>query len=144
MPALVLLLVIMVVPDRLPEHWMTGVTSVPGLLAVLVVGGVVLAPRSRVADVLSWPPLTWLGRRSYGLYLYHFPIISLFLHQMHHPAGRTGRAAAGMAVSVLAAAASYRWLEQPFLRLKARIADRSVTATSGPDPGGTLEAPVSP
>jgi peptidoglycan/LPS O-acetylase OafA/YrhL len=144
MPALLLLLVIMVVPDRLPARWMTGVTSIPGLLAVLVVTGVVLAPGSRVAGALSWPALTWVGRRSYGLYLYHFPIISVFLHQVPYPAGRTGRAAAGMALSVLVAAASYRWLEQPFLRLKSLIADRSVPTSSGPGTDGALGAPVSP
>jgi peptidoglycan/LPS O-acetylase OafA/YrhL len=74
-----------------------------------------------------------VGRRSYGVYLYHFPVVSVFLHQVPYPAGENARAVAGMAVSVLVAAASYRWLEQPFLRLKARVADRSAPA-----------APVSP
>lgn len=27
---------------------------------------------------LSWPPLVYIGRLSYGIYLWHFPIVSLF------------------------------------------------------------------
>lgn len=130
-PALASLLVVMVMPHRLPERWMTGVTSIPGVLAVVVVAGVVLTPQSWGARALSWPVLTWVGRRSYGVYLYHFPIVSVFLHQVHHPAGENVRAVAGMAFSLAVAAASYRWIEQPFLRLKARIAHRSLPRPMG-------------
>ena len=136
LPAIVVLLVVLVVPHRLPEVWLTGLRSIPGLLSVVVVSGVILAPRSWTARSLSWSPLTWMGRRSYGLYLYHFAILSVFLHQVPYPASETIRGLAGMAVSILAAAASYRWLEKPFLRLKVRIADRSVpTLARYPAPG---------
>lgn len=141
-PAVAVLLVVMAMPHRLPERWMTGVTSVPGVLAVVVVAGVVLTPQSWVSAALSWPALTWVGRRSYGVYLYHFPIVSVFLHQVPYPPAHNVRAVAGMAVSLLVAAGSYRWLEQPFLRLKARIADRSLPRPMGP--GGTSAGRVSP
>ena len=82
LPAMVVLLVVLVVPHRLPEVWLTGLSSIPGLLSVVVVSGVILAPRSWTARSLSWSPLTWMGRRSYGLNLYHFAILSVFLHQV--------------------------------------------------------------
>src|SRR6185437_3600145 len=51
------------------------VTLVVGFAAVLIVA----ATRSRgvVGDLLSRPPVVAVGRRSYGLYLYHWPIFVL-------------------------------------------------------------------
>ena len=141
LPAIVVLLVVLAVPHRLPEVWLTGLRSIPGVLSVVVVSGVILAPRSWTARCLSWSPLTWMGRRSYGLYLYHFVILSVFLHQVPYPASETVRGLAGMAVSILVAAASYRWLEKPFLQLKDRIADRSVPTLVARDPAPGIRGP---
>lgn len=44
---------------------------------MLVVIGVVVIPNSRLAKLLSLRPLRWIGARSYGIYLWHFPIIIL-------------------------------------------------------------------
>ncbi len=61
----------------------------------------------------------WFGRRSYGLYLYHFPVLSLLRHQV--TVGPLWlRVLVGIALTVAVTAASYRWVELPFLRLKER------------------------
>jgi peptidoglycan/LPS O-acetylase OafA/YrhL len=62
---------------------------------------------------LTHPALLWIGRRSYGLYLWHYPILRWF-------AGRGWPLAVGIALSFAVAAASFVWIEQPFLRLKRR------------------------
>ncbi|WP_353807395.1 acyltransferase family protein [Agromyces sp. SYSU T00194] len=83
---------------------------------------------------MEWAPLRWFGLRSYSLYLWHLPIMSLALH--HAPAGVPGwtRVIVGVAASLLVAEASYRWIEQPVLRLRDRRRPAPV-ADPGPRSG---------
>jgi peptidoglycan/LPS O-acetylase OafA/YrhL len=69
------------------------------------------SPASRFGRVLGWRPLRWLGVRSYGIYLWHFPIIVLTT-----PAnGRETvvRGTAQVAASIGVAALSWRYVEDP-------------------------------
>ncbi len=65
------------------------------------------------ARVLTWPPLAALGQVSYGLYLWHFPLIWMI-------AGDPGRARPervllALSVALAIATASYLALERPML-----------------------------
>jgi peptidoglycan/LPS O-acetylase OafA/YrhL len=88
------------------------------LIVALGAGGLVLAAASTgvVSWLLGWPPLRWLGVRSYGIYLWHWPVIALTAAALHQP--RSGLwlwlAEAGLSISL--AAASWRWIEQPIIR----------------------------
>jgi peptidoglycan/LPS O-acetylase OafA/YrhL len=65
-----------------------------------------------VGRVLNLPPIPALGRISYGVYLYHWPI---FLVLDHQRTGLDGWVLTGVriAVTVAVAAASYRFIEEP-------------------------------
>jgi peptidoglycan/LPS O-acetylase OafA/YrhL len=69
-------------------------------------------PASRLARVLGSGPLRWVGVRSYGIYLWHQPIIVLSTPASSHAVAPL-RALAQVAASVLMAALSWRFLEEP-------------------------------
>jgi len=76
---------------------------------------------------LSLPVFVYLGRISYALYLWHFPIL--------HIGRELGLPHWGKftpVVSLIVAAASYRWLEAPFLRLKERGAGSTINEPALP------------
>src|SRR5260370_42293506 len=69
----------------------------------------------------SW--LVYLGKISYGLYAYHFLGLQLskrLLTGYHHAHGWTLSWLWSLAITFLLAAASFKWLDRPFLRLKRR------------------------
>lgn len=73
--------------------------------------------------LMSAPLLVYLGRMSYGLYVYHRFGLELAELALPGTAGAplAGRAALALFITGALSAASYRWLEMPFLRLKARF-----------------------
>jgi peptidoglycan/LPS O-acetylase OafA/YrhL len=79
--------------------------------AILAAGAV---PGSLVGRALAWAPLRWLGVRSYGIYLWHYPVIVL-----SSPANSTEdlpRAAVQVAASIALAALSWKFVEEPVRR----------------------------
>lgn len=81
-------------------------------LATVLVLAAVVHPASRLGPALGCRPLRWIGVRSYGIYLWHFPVIILTT-----PAGAHGfnpaRAFLQMAAVVGIAALSWRFIENP-------------------------------
>jgi peptidoglycan/LPS O-acetylase OafA/YrhL len=72
------------------------------------------APASRFGQIMGWEPLRWLGVRSYGIYLWHFPIIVLTT-----PAGggdTPSRRVLQLAAIIGCAAVSWRYIEEPIRR----------------------------
>ncbi len=83
-------------------------------LATAAVVAAAACPATLTAKALGWRPLRWLGVRSYGIYLWHFPVIVLTT-----PANSTEdlpRAAAQVAVTIAIAAVSWRYIEEPIRR----------------------------
>lgn len=96
-----------------------GFTFIALLCAVLVLVSTYYS--STILSVpLSWSPLQWLGRISYGLYLWHWLVVrntSFYQLGKWEPWARLGLALA-------IAAASYYLVERPFNKLKRRFSTR--------------------
>ncbi len=68
--------------------------------------------------------LLYLGKISYGLYVVHefAHFCAIRLVHASTPGAVLAQSVVGLALTILVAAASYRWLESPFLKLKERFA----------------------
>jgi peptidoglycan/LPS O-acetylase OafA/YrhL len=94
-----------------------------GLVALLFVAPAVFpSPRGLPARLLKWRTLAWLGLISYGIYLWHDPLLGKLI-QHGGLSWWPGHAflvltAATAVATVAAAAASYYVVERPILALK--------------------------
>lgn len=86
------------------------------LAAAAAIAGMTEGVRG-LARLCATRPALWVGKRSYAIYLWHFPLIMLAVRDGY---GRPGKVAA-VGLAFLAAALSWRLVEQPFLRLKQRL-----------------------
>jgi peptidoglycan/LPS O-acetylase OafA/YrhL len=83
----------------------------------------VVSPNGRMARLLSWKPLVQLGVVSYGVYLWHNPVFHLV------QTGSDGWLNLPMqftrlAITAILVIVSYRYIERPMLRKKARLSRR--------------------
>ncbi|MFJ4846809.1 acyltransferase family protein [Streptomyces sp. NPDC088733] len=74
----------------------------------------------RIARLLAWRPLAWTGRRSYGIYLWHWPVLACLVNAAPEALSSPFVRCAALALPVVLAAVSYRVLEEPLLRLGLR------------------------
>ena len=94
------------------------------LLAAIAVAAVIVSvvqpDRGALGAVLSLSPLRWVGRISYGLYLWHWPVY-LWLTGARTGLHGTELLALRLAVSVAFAAASYYLIELPIREKRLRL-----------------------
>jgi peptidoglycan/LPS O-acetylase OafA/YrhL len=102
---------IAVVPDTTPAYYRGGSVAFCLVIALLLLT-IETDPSGEVARLLSRRPLVLVGRISYGLYLWHWPVI-LWLHA---PDGSWLRRLASIALIFGAATLSYVVVEAPARR----------------------------
>jgi len=117
-------------PDAYQYIW--GYTLLNYLFVVLIY---CIVHEKMFVRFLDWLPLQYVGKISYGLYIYHFPIISFFpviwLESQFQDMGISGGLVSliilmlAFIVTVAVASLSYYVLEKPFLKLKDRFASYS-------------------
>lgn len=96
------------------------IVTVVNVATALIIVAVLATPDNRVKHLLSNPALVAIGRMSYGVYLYHILAINLVRHYLNPPAELLS--AGALVLTLIVAAASYRLVEAPALRLKDRFA----------------------
>ncbi|MCL7713618.1 acyltransferase family protein [Stenotrophomonas mori] len=94
-----------------PGHspWGAGVWPVAGTLGLLA--ALHRSARGWVGASLSSVPMVAIGRMSYSLYLWHWPVFVLFRWTLGLDSAGTG--AAAVLCTVLLSWLSWRWVEQP-------------------------------
>ena len=115
----------LVIPRLNPfRHWLDPVNAVL-LLTVLAVVAVCGALAAGSTTFTSWP-LRSVGAVSYGLYLWHFPLISAYAGGFFRPLG-THRATTSVLVamgSLVIAYLSFVFVERPLMRRYKRRLER--------------------
>ncbi|UUT35896.1 acyltransferase family protein [Microbacterium elymi] len=127
-------------PDTITFPGTLAAASV--LTAIVIVAGT--AAGSALGPALDAGPLRWIGDRSYSIYLWHWPLLVLI-------AAMTGRTAGSdplpawigglvLVLTVLCAAASHRFVEQPVRRYGFRGSLRRLHRHLVGPPGARLRA----
>lgn len=101
-------------PDDAPAYYFGGSLA----FAVVVAGllwAVDTAPSSLVSRALSLRPAVWLGRISYGVYLWHWPLVIMF----------SSAPLTALVLTISLAAVSFYLLEQPIRRGRLPLVRRS-------------------
>lgn len=70
-------------------------------------------PASRIALFLRFRPLRWMGVRSYGIYLWHYPIIALTTPKVHAGEFSLTRAILQFVLIIVVAQISWKFIENP-------------------------------
>jgi peptidoglycan/LPS O-acetylase OafA/YrhL len=99
------------------------------LLMVAALGGRD-TPLNRVLST-SWA--TAIGRWSYGIFLWHFPLLVIFEDKVDYPSGVAGfviRLGLVLALSIPLSAATYAWVERPTIAWSQRA--RTYVGSAGP------------
>jgi peptidoglycan/LPS O-acetylase OafA/YrhL len=88
------------------------------LLAALAAAALIAAAAGQgiIATVTDWHPLRWIGVRSYGIYLWHWPVIALGTALAGQGAASPWLWIVELGVTFALAAASWRYIETPIMR----------------------------
>ncbi len=100
-----------------PAWLRTGATPILSLGVALLIVHAATSPGSWLVKSLSVSPLVFLGRISYGLYLWHLPIWFALLPALR---GWPLLPLFCLGLSIVIAGLSYRYVERPILRLQKR------------------------
>jgi peptidoglycan/LPS O-acetylase OafA/YrhL len=129
------------------EQWLVPPFVV---LCSIFIAGLWYGPPDRVGNLLAWNPLAYLGRISYGMYLYHLACLLMVRAAVEWLLVHHGikihfywAAPAFVMLVITVASLSYWLLERPFLRLKAHFkaaGDRPSRPPTFIAPGATPRA----
>lgn len=119
-------------------HYQSNVLFRGGFLGIALLSSLVIAiavhPASRLGTViLAQQPLRWIGERSYGIYLWHWPIFMVTRPGLDTDVTGWPNTVLRFALTFIAAELSYRWVEEPIRHGSLGRWFRSLRAASGDD-----------
>jgi len=113
-------------PASSPTHLAVVYAVVP-LATAAVIWDLACGPQPTLSRILTCAPMRWVGRRSYGLYLWHLPILISLAGVVHSP---LLRGVIGTSLAVPLAGLSWRFLEAPVNRYRTRFSRSEVEASA--------------
>ena len=106
-----------------------------GLLATSLLTAAVIAmiahPAGGYGKLLTNPVMSWIGKRSYGIYLWHWPIFMVTRPGFDVPWNTPVTFAVRLALTFGIAELSYRYVEEPIRRIGYRAWMRGITTRLG-------------
>ena len=124
-----LLLLLGLAAEPTSPFMLLGGFTLAAVAAAVLIAAVVHSPSRFAARLLGAPAPAWVGRISYGLYLWHFPLLFFgpkLIHGIVPAVRRVPYVDAPLAyvLAFAAASLSYYAVERPFLRWKERLEPR--------------------
>jgi len=89
-------------------------------LATVLLIAVLVHPAAHIGRAFGVAPMRWIGQRSYGIYLWHWPVMALTRPGIDLHFSRSLIIVGQIALTIGIAALSYRYLEMPVRRGEAR------------------------
>jgi peptidoglycan/LPS O-acetylase OafA/YrhL len=90
-----------------------ALVAIPVVGAALIIAGGVVAPRVGAERLLGLGPFQWFGRRSYSLYLWHWPILIVAADKAGKATLPIGESLALVLLAIVISMASYSIIENP-------------------------------
>jgi peptidoglycan/LPS O-acetylase OafA/YrhL len=128
--ALAGLLLIMATLSEYSPWLYRGGFAVTSLLTAVVIA-IIAHPAIGFGFALSNPVMTWIGKRSYGIYLWHWPIFMITRPGFDVASSVTTTFVFRLALTFAIAELSYRYVEMPIRKVGYRVWMRSITRTLG-------------
>ena len=124
-------LIVMLVPDTAAFTYPFGLV-LGSLFSLFLVGAVIIRPDTLFTRIMELAPLRWLGVRSYGIYLWHWPMLVFGRILIPTAMGTVENVAVDVLfafISFVAADLSYRFVEEPmrkdgFIKSLEKLVDR--------------------
>ncbi|OAS18048.1 hypothetical protein A8708_27840 [Paenibacillus oryzisoli] len=112
---LVGILVMMVTTNAYNASLYVGGLALFSVISAIVIA-VITHPTSLLGKVMGSKPLRWLGKRSYSLYIWHYPVIVLTSTSFDKQETHISTILLQILLSLILAAFSYTCIEEPFRR----------------------------
>lgn len=100
-----------------PKMFYLGYLTIALCAAIIIIRLVTTGGDPLIGKVLTQPVIVWIGKISYGLYLWHYPIFNIMRHYEYT---RTTTFVCGTAFTFIFSVLSYYFIERPFLLLKGK------------------------
>ncbi len=111
-----------------------SLVAVPVVGAALLIAGGTVVPRAGAESLLGTSPFQWVGRRSYSLYLWHWPILIVAAERVGRTSLPLGESLLLVLLAVAISAASYTPRREPPPPLAAALREEPCSAASPSPP----------